>query len=383
MVVLVALLTVPVMGVVVTSFAQSNAKSAERSADTSVGEAVAEAAMNHARSILWSAVDPLDPAAVPAGQVTLFGGTGTYSGQLSGNVWTLTGVSTVMSGVQEITRTVSTQVPVEAGGDGPAFAVFTGDSDCGGGSLDLSPDTIEVSGALRTNGDLEIGGKNVKIGLVSAYGPPCEIEIKSKSAELATLGTPPPSTVPQPLDPETAEEVAAAIAQGVHIDGTVQYWPAAFDEADFVCTHRAKKFSFGKKGKNGKTIPDGVYCADESFTVTSSKVKARITVVAPKIEVKGSKHDLTPYSREVLFYATGTEPMKLSGSEYQWAGIIFHPNGRVEIRGDEFSMLRGMIEAKEVKVNGKAFRMVGTGPRADLGGDGLTLVDVPGSYRSE
>ena len=40
-----------------------------------------------------------------------------------------------------------------------------------------------------------------------------------------------------------------------------------------------------------------------------------------------------------------------------------------------------MIEAREVWTNGGTFRMIGTGPVANLGGDGFTLVDVAGSYR--
>ena len=367
MVVLVVLLMVAAMGGVVTSFAQSNAKSAERSADTSVGDAVAEAAMNHARSILWSAPNPLDPAAVPKGDVKLFGGAGSYHGELNGSIWTLIGVSTVTSGVQKITRTVSSQVAVEAGGDGPAFAVFTADSDCGGSSLALNPNAVEMDGALRSNGDLVITSQKVSIGHVSAYGPPCEVQIKSPTAELQ-----------KSYDIATESDGSLRLVNGAAVDARVHYWPAAFEQTDFVCTHRAKTFQFNK---HGTIIPDGVYCAEESFIVAGNGIAGNITVIAPIIRIKGADHDLKPYSREVLFFSTGTEPMQLAGSSYAWEGIIFHPSGQVQIRGDEFSMLRGMIEAREVDVRGKAFRMVGTGPKADLGGDGLTLVDVPGSYR--
>ncbi|MGI9657524.1 MAG: hypothetical protein ACR2OD_01345, partial [Gaiellaceae bacterium] len=329
-------------------YAQSNAASADRGADTSVAHGLAEAAMSHARSILWNAPDPMDPNAVPQGNVSLFGGTGTYTGQLSGNVWTLTGVSQVANGAQDVSTTVSTQVSVVPGGDGPAFAVFTADSDCGGDSLDLGPNTVEVDGAMRTNGDLVVSGPNASIAHVSAYGSPCIVDI--------THGG---------VTPE--------------IDSSVHYWPATFEETDFVCTYRAATFRFSA---NSAAIPDGVYCADDSFVVTGNGVTGNITVLAPDIRVRGANHDLNPYQRDVLLFATGTEPMQLAGSSYQWAGIIFHPNGQVRIRGDEFSMLQGMIEAREVNVRGNAFRMIGTGPAIDLGGDGLTLLDVPNSYRT-
>ena len=143
------MLTATAFGAVVVSFAQSNSNSAERSADTSVADALAEAGMNHARSVLWSAPSPLDPGAVPQGELSLLGGTATGGAKLSGTVWTLTGVSHVGSGSQQVSRTVSTQVAVQSGGAGPAVALFSADSDCGGDSLTLGNGSVQIDGAIR------------------------------------------------------------------------------------------------------------------------------------------------------------------------------------------------------------------------------------------
>ena len=301
-VVLVVLLMIAVMGGVVTSFAQSNAKSAERSADTSVGDAVAEAAMNHARSILWSAPNPLDPAAVPKGDVKLFGGTGSFHGELNGSVWTLIGTSTVASGVREITRAVSTQVNVESGGAGPPLAIFTADSDCGGDSLTLGNKVVQVDGGARSNGDLVITGSSVSIGSMSAYGPPCVVDIASPTAELQALSKKALAQAPE-----------VPLVKGAAVDQAVHYWPATFDESQFMCMYKAKTFDFKT---NGFAIPDGVYCAEESFQVRSNGLSGNITVLAPDIRISGNNHNFTPYQDEVLFFGTGpgTVPMRLNGA---------------------------------------------------------------------
>jgi len=368
---LVVMLMLAVMGGVVVSFAQSNATSATRSADTSVGDAVAEAAMSHARSLLWSAPNPLDPNAVPQGQVKLFGGTGTYSGQLNGNVWTLTGVSNVTSGAQEIARTVSTQVAVEAGGAGSPMALFSEDSDCGGDSFSAVATEIRVDGAVRSNGDFQLTAERASLGAASSFGPPCETNVQvTEQANLQTLAS-------SQLQPDSDAFALSKVDTTMPIMETaIQYWPSAFTEVDFVCTYREVSFRFTKSG----TIPPGVYCADESFIIKGSYIKGEITAIAPKVLVTGYDIDLEPYAKDVLLFATGEEQTKISASEYDWKGIVYHPNGEVSIAGDEFSLLVGMIEAKEIDIRGDIFKMIGTGPVVPLGQDGFTLVPVPGSY---
>ena len=366
---LVVMLTVTAFGAVVVSFAQSNSNSAERSADTSVADALAEAGMNHARSVLWSAPNPLDPGAVPQGELSLLGGTATYSAKLSGTVWTLTGVSHVGSGSQQVSRTLSTQVAVQSGGAGPAVALFSADSDCGGDSLTLGNGSVQIGGAIRSNGDLVIASNDMAIGSVSSFGPPCAVDVTGKSVELQALDS---YTLTGGLDQKTA------LVSGVKVDSTVQYWPSAFEETDFYCTYRAKTFQFNQ---NNTTIPEGVYCAEESFSISGNTVRGTITAIAPKISVHGNGHQLAAYEQDVLFFGTSNEPMGLSGSSYQWSGIIYHPDSEVEIRGDEYSMFNGMIEAREISTDGKAFRMIGTSPAAALGDDGFTLTNIPDSYR--
>jgi len=109
-------------------------------------------------------------------------------------------------------------------------------------------------------------------------------------------------------------------------------------------------------------IPPGVYCALKLFEMNANHVKGQITVLAPEIKADGNNQQLSPYLKDVLFFATGSKEMVLNGNSYNWSGIIFHPGGRVKINGNADSFLNGMIEARQVEVNGNAFRMEGNGP---------------------
>ena len=101
-------------------YANSNSRSAEYSVDEARALNLAEAGMNYARSILWNAANPTLGSSVPAGSLTLEGGTATYVGTYNSltQVWTLTGTGTYANptaGGSAITRSVSSDVALTAG----------------------------------------------------------------------------------------------------------------------------------------------------------------------------------------------------------------------------------------------------------------------------
>jgi hypothetical protein len=106
-----------VTGASLVYYAGSNVQHAERSADDARALALGEAGMNYARAILWNAGDPTSATAVPAGTLTLEGGTVAYSGTYDSTTqtWTLTGTGTQASpiaGGAALSRTVTSQVQV-------------------------------------------------------------------------------------------------------------------------------------------------------------------------------------------------------------------------------------------------------------------------------
>jgi len=132
--------------------------------------------------------------------------------------------------------------------------------------------------------------------------------------------------------------------------------------------------------RSNTTIPPGVYCARAEIHIDADNVTGRVTLVAPKITVKGDGQDLAPYTRRLLFFTppnttpspaddgpTGyCEPMpdmELRGERYTWAGTIFSPCGRVRIGAGEARAgsphVVGTILALHVNIFGDDFSMIG------------------------
>jgi hypothetical protein len=214
------------------------------------------------------------------------------------------------------------------------YAIFSHDSDCGGFSFKANPNEWHVAGAVRSNGDFEVNGENVTAGWASAHGEPCLTVSDGKNVDFG--GSP---------DPE--------------IEPDLKPWPAWFETSEFACDFTAAKFEFNT---SNFTIPAGVYCASEAFIANGNNQSGNITVLAPEIKINGNVQTFTPYAKDVLFFGTGTKEMSLNGNSYTWEGIIFHPGGRIKINGDEDSILTGLIEGREVEINGNVFNMTGTGP---------------------
>jgi Tfp pilus assembly protein PilX len=98
------------------AYVTSNQSSAERSRADQRAYGLAEAGLSYAFSTLSSTPDPYDAESLPQATVNLPGGSVTYTGSLSGNTWTLTGVGTVANptgpSAAPVTRTVSAQAQV-------------------------------------------------------------------------------------------------------------------------------------------------------------------------------------------------------------------------------------------------------------------------------
>jgi Tfp pilus assembly protein PilX len=131
---LVLMVVLMASGATVLHFSSSNARTSEYASDDARALQFAEAGLNHARSTLWASVDASDPSAVGNGNFVLEGAAITFSGTLSGTVWTLTGTATLPNptgAVGSIIQTVTSQVEVVAAldSDGTAWAHFFGDCD--------------------------------------------------------------------------------------------------------------------------------------------------------------------------------------------------------------------------------------------------------------
>jgi hypothetical protein len=219
------------------------------------------------------------------------------------------------------------------------LAIFVYDDDCSGYGFGGNGGDWSVNGGVHSNGHFKVNGDDIFIGSGRAGGPNnCPHEVNGANIRFGEAGESEP---------------------GRH--DVKEDWPLFFQTSDFTCDYTAQKFEFQQ---NGQEIPAGVYCATESFKANANDQTGRITVLAPEIVVNGNHQRFEPYARDVLFFATGTKEMILDAHSFDWAGVIFHPKGRVKINGDSASVLNGLIEGYHVEVNGNGFTMNGTGPES-------------------
>jgi hypothetical protein len=220
------------------------------------------------------------------------------------------------------------------------WAIFAHDADCGEIGFKYNGNGFNVHGGIRSNGAFEVNGGDethgISAGYASAGGPEdCEPRVDGKNIDLGGGSEQP------------------------DIDPTLHDWPIWFEKSNVPCTFTAAEFKFNQ---NNKTIPSGVYCATKYFEANGNNQTGTITVIAPEIKIDGNYQTFRPYMNDLLFFATGSKEMILDGDHYNWEGVIFHPGGRIKINGNHDSVLKGLIEGREVHANGDGFNMQGTGP---------------------
>jgi hypothetical protein len=214
------------------------------------------------------------------------------------------------------------------------LAIFVYDEACDGFGYGSNGNDQTIRGGIHSNGHFKVNGNDITIGGATAGGPNgCEPEVNGARIAFGESD-----------EPMLQEEF--------------QEWPAYFTESEFTCDYRARTFQFNTRGM---TIPSGVYCATEKFVSNGDYITGNITVLAPEIQVDGNHQKFTPYANDVLFFGTGTKDLIVNGDSSEWEGIIFCPLCRVKIDGNQESILRGLIEAFHVEVNGNGFTMEGTG----------------------
>lgn len=100
-----------------------------------------------------------------------------------------------------------------------------------------------------------------------------------------------------------------------------------------------------------------------TITINANVVTgSAITLVArDNITLAGSNHDLSHYVDGLLLYtdhennggsACALAVISLSGSTNNWSGVIFAPNGLVEMSGSNATTFSGSIFAAVIKLSG-------------------------------
>jgi hypothetical protein len=249
-------------------------------------------------------------------------------------------------------NTVTAAAPARAMGIPPVagggYAIFAGRSGCSSSpelTLDWSGSTIRVIGAVHSDGGIKMGGSSNTVTGPTTY-------VCSPFNPGSNTFTPPATTT---------------------TDQPYPHPPSGYDynvptSTDFPCTFTQN----GDWDLPGGALAPGVYCQTSTSGVLklASTASGNVTFISRgKIDISASSSNLTPYTKGVLMYAnqTGDAVIKVAGSNMNWAGYVYAPNGQIEYSGSTNNTLSGSIVGDRVKLNGSSLTIDASG----LGGETL------------
>jgi len=223
-------------------------------------------------------------------------------------------------------------------------------------TIDLSGEDNVFNGGLHTNNDMNFGAANTVNGELtyvdSVNGDPGD-----------PIYDPPPPNNPvqvSPINDPLGYNILDYAPGGVKAD------EAASASQYYSCECKMDMgWLIGQGLYNSSThvLEDGLYFTTQQIDLGDSLIDGSVTLVSEedKISISGSTMDLTPYIDGLLAFTnmqlSGSSQcdeavIHMSGSENEWAGVVYAPNGQIEFSGSDNTTLNGALVGYTVKING-------------------------------
>lgn len=219
------------------------------------------------------------------------------------------------------------------------FAAFGGSISCTTPALDVSGSSnqIAIDGVIHSNDDWKLSGSENTFGEVTYAG----------------------------LNEET--EGDNVIGTGPSDNNTRYDWPLTFFNIDDWKPgglyssdpnyHSAASFIWSTEDE---VIPDGIYYATNEIVVSGLNISGNVTFILDnpngKVTISSEGVTLTPYINGLLIYSTGSsctnDAVAISGNFATYSGIIYSPNGMIQLSGNESVTVNGCLWGAAVKFNG-------------------------------
>ncbi len=236
-------------------------------------------------------------------------------------------------------------------------ALFAGSSSCGD-AIQISGSDIAIDGGVHSNDDIVVSGSDNSLtgGTVSAGS----LNV-SGSGNTFTPAPVAGAVEPYPVTFDIADYAPGgpkAIAAGA------TYYNAGSNKIDMGWL-----ISQGLYDPVTAVLADGLYYTSDEIDLSGSGVTGAATFVTSGGEIgfSGSNHDLRPWDSEGLLAfsnRTGScsnQVVKFSGSGSSWAGIVYAPNGQIEMSGSGNSNVDGALIGMAVKIGGSNASITNTG----------------------
>ena len=243
-------------------------------------------------------------------------------------------------------------------------AIFAGSQTCQN-TIAWSGSNVSVIGGVHSNNDVKVGGSNNYVegtlSYVSTVDPP-------NNPNKITYNPPPPAnpvqTSPQDYPVSFAiDDYAPGGAEAIAAQSAYHY--CACNKMDIGWLKDNNLYDEGTK-----TLQDGLYYTTGEVDLSASDIFGNaVTFVArDEISLSGSTHNLGPYVDRLLFFtdkkytqAGGKQcnnaVVKISGSVHDWSGIIYAPNGLIEMSGSSNTTLAGTLIGFTVKLSGSVLNI--------------------------
>ena len=115
-----------------------------------------------------------------------------------------------------------------------------------------------------------------------------------------------------------------------------------------------------KVSSSGEVL-DGLYYVTGDVKLSGSELSGEVTIVAQgRIKASGSNHSFTAYSGDLLFFCqegNGGQKgckeavIKVAGSGMIWDGVVYAPEGLIQVSGSNSTLKGGLIGAS-LKLSG-------------------------------
>jgi hypothetical protein len=242
-------------------------------------------------------------------------------------------------------------------------AIYAGDTGTCQNALSMSPTTGTIIGGIHSNKDIHVGGNvttvDGSVSYVTGIDHPGKITFDDEDGDGDSGGFNPLASAPvwssgtYPVNFQTED----------YAPGGVAALAAEADDPDGDGIGRYHYIEGNLKVSSSQNwTGDGLYYVT-GYVQISGGAAGEVTIVAREtIELSGSSnHDLVPYMDGLLLFSdeefgSGSKcskpVIKLSGSNHDWSGIIYAPNGLIQMSGASNSSLHGTLIGYTVNLSG-------------------------------
>jgi len=260
------------------------------------------------------------------------------------------------TGVLESTSTAIARCDFHTVG---AHAALFGGSETCQNTIDWSGSDTLVQGDVHSNNDIHIGGHTNQIRGMTTYvtsidAPPGNV----------SYDPPPPANPRQvPTEPYPVDFVLSDFAPGGSIASAAQ---ARGEYAHCNCRMDLKWLeSNGWFNPSTNTLKPALYYSTDSIVISSDNLVSSGATLATtgRITLSGSSQHIAPYAYGLVLFSgeslsgnsrCSSPAIRLSGSQNIWSGLMYAPEGAIQISGASSSTFDGSLIGYSLSLNGSS-----------------------------